>query len=169
MTIIALQGFKLIEGLEQRDKTFLSINSEEFCSQDLSNFPLKLNSEDQTDYLEIPSEKELKFYFFLLLNTCHNCFPETKYIKKKKKFKLKVLPEEIIREENLLLPKSPIKKKNPFRNTWFSAKSKKSQKTLLDDVPIELHDSSYEPSLPNDHYMDSDIMRGKLIVKKESN
>ena len=117
------------------------------------NFPITIRTSDAGDELRIKTDKELEFYFFLLLNTCHDCFAETKLRRKKTPFKLKVLPsEDASRQAN---PKSKSGSKSKTRNSFmdnFSLKSlrqrlfptshAKSAKTLLDDVPKKKEDSS---------------------------
>ena len=118
-------------------KTFNSLGLLDDTDQD--NFPLTLITTDGNDSLHISSDKALEFYYLLLLNTCHDCFPETTIVAKEKKgFQLNVVPEDYFKETNYAKPHRPfidaILLKN-VRQKLFSYK-KVGKKSLLDDVPV---------------------------------
>jgi hypothetical protein len=135
-----------------RKETMKTEYTEKNEEETKNNFPIQLKTNDEKDELMINSDKELEFYYFLLLNTCHDCFAETKYQKKNPKFQLQVFPEDIFKEDikikpfNHILDNPSFKK---FREKFFPS-GKKNVKTLLDDVPKKLFDSSINQ---NDHYI----------------
>lgn len=100
----------------------------------------------------INTDKELEFYFFLLLNTCHDCFAETKIKENKKDFKLRVMPQDILKETIEVKPYNPILDNlsiKKFKNRFLTSQGK-SIKSLLDDVPRNKNDSS---ASNQDHYI----------------
>jgi hypothetical protein len=131
------------------------INEEEIKK----NFPIIIKTKDKKDQLKINTDKELEFYYFLLLNTCHDCFAETKISKKSKKFQLEVLPNEVMKEEIEVKPYNvadnfSFKK---IKEKFFPSTNKKSVKTLLDDVPKKQNDSSICDKYDNYIYTDSKL------------
>lgn len=86
-----------------------------------------------------------------MLNTCHDCFPETIIEKQEKEFNLKIFPEDVHAED--IRPQknnfiSKIFDKIKIKKNYFSSKN---DKCLLNDVPSQSMDSF---QLNNNHYHD---------------
>ena len=117
---------------------------------------------DQKDKLEILSKKELQFYFFLLLNTCHDCFPETLFQKEEKEFQLDVFPEDVNKRDIRPKPQSSFllfASKIGLSSKLFSAK--KNKKTILDDVPQESREGTFSGT-KDGHYIYQDMNESNL-------
>jgi hypothetical protein len=151
--------------IEKKDtQEYSEMNDEEIKN----NFPIIIKTKDKKDQLKINTDKELEFYYFLLLNSCHDCFAETKMTQKPKKFKLQVLPDEIMKEEIDVKPYNPIRDNisfKKFRERFFPSSNKKSIKTLLDDVPKNKYDSSVNDSYDNYIYPESKRVEFLIIQK----
>lgn len=106
-------------------------------------FPFRIDSADQDESLLVKDGEHLKFFFYLLVNTCHECFAESLHANRKKKFKMNVLPENIMKESVLPVPNTPKRKlRSCFQKFCVCCMKKKNKKTILDDVPQKAEDSS---------------------------
>jgi hypothetical protein len=123
--------FYFVIGLINKDKT----------EQKNELFPLTLESSDQKEEFRVNDDENLRFLFYLLLNTCHECFAESLYQKKREKFKMNVLPGNTI-EEPEIDTKTKQTKTNCIQKMFSCCLKEKNKKSLLDDVPNKINDSS---------------------------
>ena len=91
-------------------------------------FPIMIKTRDQREFLKINSAKDLEFLFFLLLNTCHDCFPESK-TPVKKKFELRVVPNHPFQNDHL--PSSNLPAKKQGFGLFKRAKSKQELRQVM--------------------------------------
>lgn len=106
-------------------------------------YPLTIESADREEAKTVADESDLQELFFLLVNTCHECFAESLYAKKSKKFKMNVLPEDIMKETVTPQPNTPKRKiSSCFKRLCGCFRRSKPKRTILDDVPSQMEDSS---------------------------
>ena len=101
-------------------------------------FPIIIKTRDQREFLKINCAKDLEFLFFLLLNTCHDCFPESK-TPVKKKFELRVVPNHPFQNDHL--PSSTLTGKKAMKNrSWkqgFGLFKREKSKQEMRQVMLE--------------------------------
>ena len=96
-------------------------------------FPIRLPSNEKDKSFKINNQSEFEFLFFLLLNTCHDCFCQTKKSKAAlSEEQLLRLGQDVMRESMVLQPRRPFL--DTISLKFFSKRNSRSKNLLL-DVP----------------------------------
>ena len=111
-------------------------NTEEKASKaseaDSEEFPVELKTSDGRQKMLIQDQKELEFFFLLLVNTCHDCFCQSKNSKDGTlEAEVRLFGPQIMQESVCVRPKRPCL--DFFSCKWLRKTKKKE--SMLEDVP----------------------------------
>lgn len=130
-------------------------------------FPVKMRSADGIEEHVVPDAAHLEWLFYLLLNTCHECFSESLFQKKRAKFKMDILNKEAQDSQKQVSLK--VKPKGCLQKMFSCCKKKPKKKSLLDDVPQKMEDSSVLDTSPSRRFSGLGTGTSNLISTNKDN